>query len=680
MAEGELRPMLNVAILGHSHDGKTTLAEALLFAAGAIPRLGNTDQGTATLDYEPEEQHRHISIQVGVATLLWEGRRITLLDTPGFQDFEGEVLGALAAADAAVVTASAAAGQVSVGTEAAWSHLTRRHLPRLLVMTKLDKEHADFGATLSALQGRLSPRVVALEVPIGQEHDFVGAVDLLSGRALHFDDRGGHQEQALPAELEAEVAGRRQELVEAICESDDALLEQYLDGQEPSPEALLEALRRATLEARIAPLLVAAPARALGARRILEVLASCLCRDEEPPSAGPPQLLVFKTVADPFGKVSYFRVMEGSLRADAHLANPRDGQEERIARPLRPKGKTLEPVDELRAGEIGAATKLVHTGTGDTLGSKGCAQLPTIQFPPTSYTMAIRPKSKGDEDKIHQGLLHLVEEDPTLRLEQDPDTKETLLHGLGDVHLDVALERLRRKYQVEAVLATPQVPYRESIRGSARQQHRYKKQSGGAGLYGDCTLEIEPVPRGEGFVFEDRIVGGAIPQPFRLSVEKGVRQALEQGVLAGFPVADVKVRLVDGSTHPVDGKDIAFQLAGAMALREAVEQAGPYLLEPVMDVEVVVPQDHMGDVIGHLNARRARIGGMAPGEDGLETVAAQVPLAEMYRFPIELRATTQGKGRYSMTFSHYEEVPAPVAQPIVEAHRAALHSKEMAAS
>ena len=672
--------MLNVAILGHSHDGKTTLAEALLFAAGVIPRLGSTDQGTATLDYEPEEQHRHISIQVGLATLPWEGRRITLLDTPGFQDFEGEVLGALEVADAAVVTASAAAGQLSVGTEAAWRQLAARALPRLVVMTKLDKEHADFGATLSVLQAHLSPRVVALQVPIGQEHDFAGAVDLLTGRALRFDERGGHPEQDPPPELAAEVSRRRQELVEAICESDDALLEEYLEGQEPSPERLVEALRRATLEARLAPLLVAAPARALGARRTLEALGSCLFGAEAEPASGPLRLRVFKTVADPFGKVSYFRVMGGTLRGDAHLVNPRTGQEERIARPLRPKGKVLEPVDELVAGEIGAATKLLHTGTGDTLGPKGCAELAEIRFPATSYTMAIRPKSKGDEDKIHQGLVHVLEEDPTLRLERDPATKETLLHGLGDVHLDVTLERLRRKYQVEAVLATPQVPYQESIRGTARQQHRYKKQSGGAGLYGDCTLEIEPVLRGEGFVFEDRIVGGAIPQTFRLSVEKGVRQTLEQGVLAGFPLADVKVRLVDGSTHPVDGKDIAFQLAGAMAMREAVEQAGPYLLEPVMDVEVVVPQDHMGDVIGHLNARRARIGGMMPADDGLEKVAAQVPLAEMYRFPIELRATTQGKGRYSMTFSHYEEVPAQVAQPIIEAHRAAMHSKEAAAS
>lgn len=671
--------MLNVAILGHSHDGKTTLAEALLFAAGAIPRLGNTDQGTATLDYEPEEQHRHISIQVGVATLSWEGRRITLLDTPGFQDFEGEVLGALAAADAAVVTASAAAGQISVGTEAAWSHLARRHLPRLLVMTKLDKEHADFGATLSALQGRLSPRVVALEVPIGQEHDFVGAVDLLSGRALHFDDRGGHQEQALPAELEAEVTRRRQELVEAICESDDALLEQYLDGQEPSPEALLGALRRATLEARIAPLLVAAPARALGARRILEALASCLCRDEEPPSAGLPQLLVFKTVADPFGKVSYFRVMEGSLRADAHLANPRDGQEERIARPLRPKGKALEPVDELRAGEIGAATKLVHTRTGDTLGSKGCAQLPAIPFPLTSYTMAIRPKSKGDEDKIHQGLLHLVEEDPTLRLEQDPDTKETLLHGLGDVHLDVALERLRRKYQVEAVLATPQVPYRESIRGSARQQHRYKKQSGGRvsmvtapwrlsrfpggglrvrgsdrGRGHPPTIPAvgrEGGPAGSGAGGAGRFSGGRRQGPLgrRLHPSGGWQgHRLSTGWCHGSARGGGASRpLPAGAGHGCGGGGPAGPHGGC----DRPSQRPP-------------------------GADR----GMAPGEDGLETVAAQVPLAEMYRFPIELRATTQGKGRYSMTFSHYEEVPAPVAQPIVEAHRAAMHSKEMAAS
>ncbi|MHB1575791.1 MAG: elongation factor G [Candidatus Dormibacteria bacterium] len=671
--------MLNVAILGHSHDGKTTLAEALLFAAGAVPRLGSTDQGTAALDYEPEEQHRHISVQLGVATLDFQGRSLTLLDCPGFQDFQSEVVAALAVADAALVVVSAtAAGQLAVGTEAAWRSLAERQLPRIVVLGKLDKEHADYQGTMSTLRERLSPRPIPLQLPIGQEHEFRGAVDLLSGRALIFDERGGHREEDPPPELAAELEAARQELVEAVCESDDALLERYLEGEQPSPEELQSALLQATAEARITPVLVAAPARALGAGRILEALCSCLPHREAQPDQEPARLLVFKTVADPFGKVSYFKVMAGSVRGDLHLVNATNGHEERIPRPLRPRGKGQEPVAELSAGAIGAATKLVHTATGDTLGPKGCVPEPPLEFPPTSYTMAIRPKSKGDEDKIHAGLNHLLEEDPTLRVEQEPATKETLLHGLGDVHLEVTLEKLRRKYQVEAVLATPQVPYQESVRGSARQQHRYKKQSGGAGLFGDCTIELEPLPRGEGFVFEDKIFGGAIPQQFRPSVEKGVRQTLEQGVLAGFPLVDVRVRLVDGSTHPVDGKDIAFQLAGAMAMREAVEKAGAYLLEPVMDVEVTVPEAQMGDVIGHLNAKRGRIGGMIPAQEGFERVSAQVPLAEMYHFPIELRAMTQGRGGYTMSFSHYEEVPAQVAQPIIEAHRAALHQKDAA--
>ena len=671
--------MLNVAILGHSHDGKTTLAEALLFAAGAVPRLGSTDQGTAALDYEPEEQHRHISIQLGLATLDFEQRSLTLLDCPGFQDFQGEMVAALAVADAAVVVVSATSpGQLAVGTESAWRALAARQLPRIVVLTKLDKEHADFRGTMDTLRQRLSPRPIALQLPMGQEHEFRGVVDLLSQRALVFDEHGQHREEDPPGAMASEVEAARQELVEAVCESDDALLERYLEGEQPSAEELQAALLKATAEARIAPVLLAAPARALGARRVLEALCSCLPHGAAEPDSEPARLRVFKTVADPFGKVSYFRVMAGTVRGDLHLHNAGNGHEERIPRPLRPKGKTQEPVAELVAGDIGCATKLLHTATGDTLGPKGCSPEPPLEFPAPSYTMAIRPKSKGDEEKIHAGLSHLLEEDPTLRVELEPVTKETLLHGLGDVHLEVTLEKLRRKYQVEALLATPQVPYQESVRGTARQQHRYKKQSGGAGLFGDCTIELEPLPRGEGFVFEDKIFGGAIPQQFRPSVEKGVRQTLEQGVLAGFPLVDVKVRLVDGSTHPVDGKDIAFQLAGAMAMREAVEKAGPYLLEPVMDVEVTVPEAQMGDVIGHLNSKRGRIGGMVPAQEGFERVSAQVPLAEMYHFPIELRAMTQGRGSYTMRFSHYEEVPAPVAQPIIEAHRAAMHQREAA--
>ncbi len=671
--------MLNVAILGHSHDGKTTLAEALLFAAGAVPRLGSTEQGNATLDYEPEEQHRHISVQLAMATVSFAGDQITLIDCPGFQDFEGEALAAVQVADAAVVTVSACSGGVlSVGTKAAWHLLERRGLPRLVVMTKLDKEHSDYGATLRALSEQGTPRPVTLQLPIGVEHEFKGAVDLLSRRGLYFDERGGYEEAAPPAELAEEIEHRRQELVEAICESDDELLEQYLEGVEPEPAELQTALLRATAAARLAPVLLAAPARALGARRVLEALGAFLPRTQPAADSANPCLFVFKTVADSFGKVSYFRVVSGTLRADAHLVNARNGHEERVARPLRPRGKALEPVTEVHQGEIGAAAKLLHTATGDTLGPKGCQAAAPIEFPRASYTMAIRPRNKGDEEKVHAGLTHLLEEDPTLSLEQEPSTRETLLHGLGDVHLEVTLEKLRRKAQVEAVLATPQVPYRESIHGAARQQHRYKKQSGGAGLFGDCTIEIEPLPRGSGFTFEDKIVGGAIPQPFRLSVEKGVRQALEQGVLAGFPLSDIKVTLVDGSTHPVDGKDIAFQLAGAMAMREAVERAGPYLLEPVMEVEVTVPQNQMGDVIGHLNSRRGHIAGMVLAAEGFENISAQVPLAEMYHFPIELRALTQGRGHYTMRFSHFEEIPTQVAQPIIEAHRATVHARESA--
>ena len=534
--------------------------------------------------------------------------------------------------------------------------------------------------TLAILQARLSPRPVPLQVPIGEERSFSGAVDLLTSRALIFEEGGGCHEQDPPPELAEQVARRRQELVEAICESDDSLLEQYLDGLEPSLDELQAALRRATLEARLAPLVVTAPARCLGMGPLLDVLGPCLAGEQTGSAAGPPVLFIFKTVADPFGKVSYFRVMSGTLVADAHLLNARSGHEERVPRPLRPKGKALDPVPQLAAGEIGAALKLMHTATGDTLGPKGCPAAPELRFPLPSYTMAIRPKSKGEDEKVHAGLAHVLQEDPTLKVEQAASTKETLLHGLGDVHLDVTLEKLRRRHQVEAVLDTPQVPYLESVRGTARQQHRYKKQSGGAGLFGDCTIEVEPLPRGDGILFEDKIVGGAIPQPFRLSVEKGVRQALEQGVLAGFPLVDVRVRLLDGSTHPVDGKDIAFQLAGGMALREAAEKAGAYLLEPVMDVEVDVPQEHVGDVISHLNARRGRIGGMIPVREGVEQVKAQVPLAEMYTFPIELRALTQGRGRYSMAFSHHEEVPAQVSGPIVEAHRATAHSREAAVS
>ncbi|HUY96183.1 MAG TPA: elongation factor G [Verrucomicrobiae bacterium] len=678
MAGVEPERLRNVVILGHSHDGKTTLAEALAFCGGVISRLGSTDQGTTLLDFEPEEQRRHISVTLAIAGVEWQGHRVTLIDTPGFQDLEGEVRSGLSVADGAIVCVGSTGGtDLPVGAHTAWELLAERGLPRLVVVTKLDKEHSDFAVTLAALRRQLTPRPVAIQLPIGREHAFQGVVDLITERAQLFDERGGSRAADPPGSLGAEVARLRQELIEAVAETDDRLLERYLEGIEPDPPELLAALRAATRAGQVAPVLAAAPARAFGAALVLDQVVASLPPPGDGDPGHPASCFVFKTTADPFGKISYFKVLDGTLRPDVHLHNARSGQEERLSRPSRPRGKSQEAADLLAVGEIGSATKLAHTVTGDVLGPReGRARAPALVFPPTSYTMAIRPRAKGDEEKINAGLARLCEEDPTLTLERHPTTHETLLHGLGDVHLDVTLEKLKRKYQVDAVLAVPQVPYQETIRGRARQQHRYKKQSGGAGLFGDCTIEIEPVPRGGGFQWEDKIFGGAIPHQFRPSVEKGVRQTLDQGVLAGYPLVDVLVRLVDGSTHPVDGKDIAFQLAGAMAMREAVTKAGAYLLEPIMDVTVTVPAAVMGDVIGHLNSRRGRIGGMTPAGEGLEQVSAQVPLVEMYRFPIELRAMTQGRGRYTMSFGRYEEVPAPVAQPLIDARREVLHARE----
>lgn len=446
---------------------------------------------------------------------------------------------------------------------------------------------------------------------------------------------------------------------------------------EPEPAELQTALLRATAAAQLAPVLLAAPARVLGARRVLEALGAFLPHTQPAADSANPCLFIFKTVADSFGKVSYFRVVSGTLRADAHLVNARNGHEERVARPLRPRGKALEPVTELHRGEIGAAAKLLHTATGDTLGPKGCPAAAPIEFPRTSYTMAIRPRNKGDEEKVHAGLTHLLEEDPTLSLEQEPSTRESLLHGLGDVHLEVTLEKLRRKAQVEAVLATPRS--RIGSRSMERPDNSIATRSsrGVRGCSGIAPSRSSRCREVVASPLRTRSSGGDPPAlpPFG---REGCAPGAGAGGPGGVPLSDIKVTLVDGSTHPVDGKDIAFQLAGAMAMREAVERAGPYLLEPVMEVEVTVPQNQMGDVIGHLNARRGHIAGMVLAAEGFENISAQVPLAEMYHFPIELRALTQGRGHYTMRFSHFEEIPTQVAQPIIEAHRSTVHARESA--
>jgi len=673
-----------VAVVGHSHDGKTTLCEALLHTAGATQRLGSTDQGTSILDSEPEEQRRSISISAAVAHCDWKGTRINIIDAPGFQDFAGEVASALAGADAAVLVVSAT-GSVPVGAELAWEMLTEAGLPCLIVVNRMDRENAAYEATVDALREAFGRKPIAVTVPIGAAESFRGYVDLVDGTAHEFRGDGEAVETDLPGDLHEAVARAHSALTDAAAETDDALIEKYLERTELSDDEVRDAVHRAAFRGTLVPIICAAAADGRGAALLLDSIIRYLPspkervhrgvdasgREVEIPCSpdGPLVARVFRTSVDNFGKVSYLRLLRGSLRADTHPFNANRKVEERFAQLGRPMGKQVVTAGDVGAGDIAVVTKLQAAATGDTLCDRAApVVLPPITTPTPAYSAAITARSKGDEDKIMQSLSRLTEEEITFSVDRDPVTQEVIAHGLGDIHLDVVVEKMKRKYGVEATLQAPKIPYRETINGTARVQHRYKKQSGGAGLYGDCTIEIEPLPRGGGYQWEDKIFGGSIPQQFRPSVEKGVRQTIEQGAISGHPVVDVKVRLVDGSTHPVDGKDIAFQIAGSMAMREAVAKASPVLLEPVTTVKVVVPERFTGDVIGLFNTRRGRVAGMNPLGDGRSEVTAQVPQAEMFTFPIDLRALTQGRGRYSMEFSHYEEVPAQVAQQLIEAH------------
>ncbi len=674
-----------VAVVGHSHDGKTTLCEALLHTAGATQRLGSTDQGTSILDFEPEEQRRSISISAAVAHCEWKGTRITLIDAPGFQDFAGEVASALAGADAAVLVV-AATGSVPVGAELAWEMIAAQGLPCLVVVNRMDRENAAFEPTVDALREAFGRKPIAVTVPIGAANSFSGFVDLVEGNAYRFDGGGGAAPMEMPTGQADEVQRARSSLTDAAAETDDALLERYLDGATLSDDEVRSALHRGVAARSLAPVVCAAAADRRGAALVLDSIARFLPSPAERTwlarkadgkevevscdASGPLVARVFRTSVDNFGKVSYVRVLRGTLRGETHPYNASRNTEERAAQLGRPMGKQILTSGEVGAGEVAVLTKLQAAETGDTLCERGTPLLlPPIPFPAAGYSAAVSARSKGDEDKIMQSLARLAEEDPTFTAERDLVTHELIAHGLGDVHLDVVLEKMRRKYGVEAKLQAPRIPYRETITSSARQQHRYKKQSGGAGLYGDCTLEIEPLPRGSGYEWEDKIFGGAIPHQFRPSVEKGVKQTMEQGAISGHPIVDIKVRLVDGSTHPVDGKDIAFQIAGSMALREAFQKAAPVLLEPVQIVSVVVPDRFTGDIIGLFNSRRGRVAGMNPLGDGRTEVTAQIPQSEMFSFPIDLRALTQGRGRYTTEFSHYEEVPAHIAQQIIDAHQ-----------
>ena len=653
----------NVAILGHSHEGKTTLAEAMLFATGGLARMGSTDAGTAALDFEPEEQKRKISINLSVAPVEQDGYKVNLLDTPGFFDFAGQVNSALAAAEGALVVVSASA-QLSVGTEIAWERLNRAAAPRMVVVNKLDKENADFAVALDALRAQLDPKPVALHVPIGAEADFKGVVDLMRMKAYTTTSDGKAAEGPIPADMTAVVEERREQLIEAAAEGDDSLLEKYLDEGTLDDAEIERGLRAGVAAGKVAPVVCCAATKMVGVRAVLQALCDLLPAAQGDAS-GPARAVVFNTYADPFGRVSYFKVLSGCLKSDQHVPNVTRGGDERLGQLFFPRGKEHVNTQEVCAGYIGAVAKLVQTLTGDLLGTANGA-VPEVTMPQPAYTVAIFPKSRGDEEKISSGLARLAEEDPTLRVNRNEETHQMLIGGLGDVHLDVVLEKLKRKYGVEATTSLPRIAYRETISGHARAEGRHVKQSGGHGQYGVCVIEVDPTARGDGFVWEDKIFGGSIPQNFRPSVQKGIVDAMAKGVVAGYPMEDVRVRLVDGKVHSVDSSDMAFQIAGSLAIRKAAMEAGPVLLEPVQDVEIRIPDRYLGDIMSDLNTKRGRISGTEP-DSGWQIAHAQVPESELQRFALDLRSITQGRGSFSAKFSHYEELPAHLARQLIDA-------------
>jgi elongation factor G len=669
----------NVGLFSHGGAGKTTLAEAMLLNSGAINRLGRVEDGTTVSDYEPEEAKRHISVNLSLVPVEWKDTKINLVDCPGTLDFAGEVRQALRAVDAAIVLVDAVAG-VEVGTELIWKQLDALNLPRLVLVNKIDRENADFTRTVDQLRARFGKGVVPAQLPIGTQDRFDGVADLVRVRAF----RG--QPPALgeiPDDLRAPFDQAREQLVEAIAETDDELISKYLEGEELAEAEVMAALHRAVADAKLFPVLVAAGGANKGVTVVMDAVVELLpslvergaVKAKDPSGKethvkaeadGPLAAFVFKTTADPFvGKLTYFRVFSGTIKSDSHVWNATKDHEERLGQLFVVRGKTQEPINQLVAGDIGAVAKLQDTGTGDTLCTRERqVAFPPIEVPTPVFSVAIEPKSKADLDKLGTALHRVVEEDPTLHVRRDAATNETVMSGLGEQHIDVTLERMKRKFGVDVQLHEPRVPYRETIQRKAHAEYKHKKQTGGHGQYGHVVIELEPTERGQGFEFGERVVGGAVPKNYIPAVEKGIRETLPEGVLAGYPVVDVRVTLTDGSYHPVDSSEMAFKLASSQAFRQGFQDASPVLLEPIMNMTIVVPEQYVGDVMSDLNGKRARVQGMEP-EGGMTTIRAQAPLAEIQRYATDLRSITQGRGTYSIEFSHYEEVPAHIAQQVI---------------
>jgi elongation factor G len=683
----------NIALVGHGHAGKTSLISAMLYTGGATPRLGRVDDGTASTDTDEEEIARKMSITASLAYVEWEKTKINLIDTPGFSMFVHEAKLVLPVVDAAVVVVDGVAG-VEVVTQRVWSYCEEYKTPRLIVVNRMDRDRADSERVLDSIIKAFGRNAIPIELPIGKEKNFQGVIDLVRMKAYAYEmgGNGKGKETEIPADLKERAKEAHEQLVELVAEGDDKLMEKFFEQGTIPVEDLVPALHNAIREDKIFPVIFSSGLGNVGADRVLDFIVDYTpapsehewvqgdagaSANGEPPrrhetDAEPVSLYVFKTVSDPFsGRISYFKVFSGVVKNDMTVVNYARGTQEKLAHISVMEGKSAIPVNELHAGDIGAVAKLKETLTGDTLGDKSAPiQYPRVKLPEPAITFAIEPKSRADEDKLGPGVHKLMEEDAMLRFFRDAQTKEFLIAGTGQQHIEVVVSKMKKRYHTEVVLKAPKVPYRETIRAKADVQGKHKKQTGGHGQYGDCKIKMEPLPRGGEFEFVNDIFGGSIPKNYIPAIEKGIRDAAARGYLAGFPMVDFRVILYDGSYHDVDSNDMSFQMAGRIAFRKAMEQAKPTLLEPVMAVEITIPDEFAGSIMGDLNSRRGRIQGM-DNKAGNTVVKAEVPMSEMLTYGVDLTAMTQGRGSFNMEMHHYDAVPSMLQEKIVEKAKAA---------
>ncbi len=692
----------NVGLFSHSGAGKTTLTEAILFNAKLISRVGRVDEGNTVSDYDPDEVKRRSSVNISLAPLEWKDCKINLLDTPGYADFVGEAKAAIRVVDAAILVVDAVGG-VEVGTEQSWKFSRERDLPTLVYVNKMDRENANFDQVVNQLQAKFGRQVVPVQIPIGSSQAFRGVVDIWHMKAYLWAASTGRagdgkfEEAPIPADLQAQATEWREQLVERIAESSDDLTMKYLEGEEITDDEILHALHDGTKDCKLIPLLCGAGLSNIGMQPLLDAIVSYLPAPNEtgPVAAtnsangqsvtlnwqadGPLAALVFKTISDPYvGRMSYVRVYSGTLHSDQTVTNANRGKDERVGQLHFMRGKEQENVQEVYPGDIVVINKLQESGTGDTL----CAQgqpltLEGVTYPHTLYSATISPRTKADMDKMSNAIHRITEEDPTIQVSRDPQTGETILSGMGDSHITIIAERLQRKFGVAVDVSLPRVPYRETIKSKVgHAEYKHKKQTGGHGQYGHVVLELEPLHEGQDFEFTERVVGGSVPRNFYPAVEKGVHEALGEGVLAGYPVTGVRVTLIDGSFHPVDSSEMAFKIAANQAFKKGVMEGKPILLEPVYEMEISVPDNYAGDVMSDLNTKRARVHGMNPDGTGSTVITAAAPLAEVQSYSADLRSLTQGRGTYTMHFDRYEEAPSHVTAKVVEAHKAAVAAAE----